>query len=149
MPSNAPVVLLREHDGDRVLPIWIGAAEAAAIAMGLEGTRPSRPLTHDLLLDLVVAAGRTISRIEIDSMVDHVFHATVTLDDGTEVSARPSDAIALALRAQATVFVAAEVMQEAGLLPEESDEAAPEIDMEEFKAFLESVNPEDFQKPDA
>ena len=145
LPDNAPVVLLKERDGERVLPIWIGAAEAAAIAFGLEGQRPERPLTHDLLIDILTSGGVDLERVEITSMVEHVFFADLVLNDGRRVSARPSDAVALAVRVGCPVQVAAEVMDDAGILaPLEDEEATPEVDLEQFRAFLDSVSPEDF-----
>lgn len=146
LPDNAPVVLLKERDGDRVLPIWIGAAEAAAIAFGLEGQRPERPLTHDLCIDVLTACARELDRVEITTMVDHVFLADLVLTDGTRVSARPSDAIALAVRAACPIHVAATVMAEAAVLADDTDAAEPDSEtaVEEFRAFLDRISPEDF-----
>ena len=149
LPNNAPVVLLKERDGQRVLPIWIGAPEAAAIAYGLEGVRPDRPLTHDLLLDVALASGRSITGVEITKMVDQVFFADLLLDDGSRVSARPSDAIAVAVRVPLPVLVADEVMDEAAVIADEDeDDTQPtEVDLEQFRAFLDTVSPEDFDAP--
>ena len=97
MPTNQPIVLLRERDGDRYLPIWIGAAEATAIAYVQQGVEPPRPLTHDLIVNVLAELGHEVSAVRIDSLVDGVFFATIVIDGGTEISARPSDAIALAL----------------------------------------------------
>src|SRR5512139_1315013 len=98
MPSNQPIVLLREVAGDRYLPIWIGAVEATAIAFAQQGVVPARPLTHDLLRDVVASLGRTLAEVRITELKDGVFFAVLAFDGGVEVSARPSDAIALALR---------------------------------------------------
>lgn len=140
MPTNQPIVLLRERDGDRYLPIWIGAAEATAIAYVQQGVEPPRPLTHDLIVNVLAELGHEVSAVRIDSLVDGVFFATIVIDGGTEISARPSDAIAIALRVGAPVLGSAEVLDDAGVhMPEEQEE-----DVEAFKDFLDSVNPEDF-----
>ncbi len=89
MPSNQPIVLLREVTGERYLPIWIGAVEATAIAFAQQGVVPPRPLTHDLLKDVQEATGRPLTEVRIDDMREGVFYATLVLDGGTEVSARP------------------------------------------------------------
>ncbi|NBO46137.1 MAG: bifunctional nuclease family protein [Actinobacteria bacterium] len=150
LPNNAPVVLLKERDGQRVLPIWIGAPEAAAIAFGLEGTRPERPLTHDLLLDVATASGRSVTAVEVTQMIDQVFYADLILDDGTRVTARPSDAIAVAVRGPLPISVADDVMDEAAVVPDDDEESAPtEDDLEQFRAFLDTVSPEDFDSPQA
>ena len=98
MPTNQPIVLLRERDGERYLPIWIGAAEATAIAYAQQGVEPPRPLTHDLLKDVIETLGHTVTEIRIVELKDKVFYAVIVIDGKNEISARPSDAIALALR---------------------------------------------------
>lgn len=141
MPSNQPIVLLRESAGDRYLPIWIGAVEATAIAFAQQGVVPPRPLTHDLMKDLLEAAGDPLTEVRISEMRDGVFYATLVLASGAEVSARPSDSIALALRAGARIVCAEEVLEEAGLeVPEEDED-----EVEKFREFLDSVSPEDFE----
>lgn len=143
MPTNQPIVLLRERDGDRYLPIWIGAAEATAIAYVQQGVEPPRPLTHDLIVNVLAELGHEVSAVRIDSLVDGVFFATLVIDGGTEISARPSDAIAIALRVGAPVLGSTEVLDDAGVhMPEEQEE-----DVEAFKDFLDSVSPEDFAEP--
>lgn len=144
MPTNQPIVLLRERDGDRYLPIWIGAAEATAIAYVQQGVEPPRPLTHDLMVNVLTELGHEVSAVQIDSLVDGVFFATIIIDGGTMISARPSDAIALALRVGAPVLGSAEVLDDAGVhMPEEQQD-----DVEAFKDFLDSVSPEDFVEHD-
>lgn len=146
MPANSPIVLLRERAGTRYLPIWVGAVEASAIAYAHQGVVPPRPLTHDLLIDVLGAVGRSVEKVEITDLTDGVFFATVHLSGGVTVSARPSDAIALALRAGAPIVGSESVLDAAGIeLPEE--ETAE--DLEEFREFLENVSPEDFGRPDA
>jgi bifunctional DNase/RNase len=147
MPSNSPVVLLREREGGRYLPIWVGAAEATAIAYAQQGVVPPRPLTHDLLRDVLGALGATLTEVRITALEDGVFFAVLVFDSGLEVSARPSDAIALALRVEAPIKGAPEVLEAAGVeLPDEDDGAVTpaEDEVEEFRAFLDQVSPEDF-----
>ena len=140
MPSNQPIVLLREVEGDRYLPIWIGAAEATAIAYVQQGVVPPRPLTHDLLKDVVGAVGRTLGEVRITRLEDGVFYAELDLGDGAVVSARPSDAIAVALRTGSPIFVEDGVLDEAGVaIPDEEED-----EVERFREFLDQVTPEDF-----
>src|SRR3989337_2483591 len=106
MPSNQPIVLLREVSGERYLPIWIGAVEATAIAFAQQGVVPPRPLTHDLMRDLLAATGNELTEVQITDMKDGVFYANLVFGSGVEVSARPSDSIALALRTGTSIFCA-------------------------------------------
>ena len=115
MPSNQPIVLLREVSGDRYLPIWIGAVEATAIAFAQQGVVPPRPLTHDLMKDLLHATGNDLTEVRITEMKDGIFYAVLVFDSGVEVSARPSDSIALALRTGSRIVCAEDVLDEAGL----------------------------------
>ena len=141
MPSNQPIVLLREVSGDRYLPIWIGAVEATAIAFAQQGVVPPRPLTHDLLRDVLEATGNEVSEIRITEMKDNVFYAQLVLASGVEVSARPSDSIALALRTGSKIVCAEDVLDIAGLaVPEEQED-----EVEKFREFLDHVTPEDFE----
>ncbi|MDQ2758736.1 MAG: bifunctional nuclease family protein [Actinomycetota bacterium] len=140
MPTNQPIVLLRERDGDRYLTIWIGAAEATAIAYAQQGVVPPRPLTHDLFKDVLDGLGHAVTEIRIVALRDKVFYAQLLIDGTHEISARPSDAIALALRTGTPIVVAEAVLDEAGvaLAPEEDDE------VERFREFLDQVSAEDF-----
>ena len=141
MPSNQPIVLLREAAGERYLPIWIGAVEATAIAFAQQGVVPPRPLTHDLLRDILEATGNEVSEIRITEMKDNVFYASLVLASGVEVSARPSDSIALALRTGTRIVCSEDVLAEAGLaVPEEQED-----EVEKFREFLDNVSPEDFE----
>lgn len=141
MPSNQPIVLLREAAGERYLPIWIGAPEASAIAFAQQGVTPARPLTHDLLKDVITALGATLEQVQITDLSDGVFYAVLVFAGGVEVSARPSDAIALALRTGTPVVGAESVLDEAGLnLPSEDED-----EVEKFREFLDQVSPEDFE----
>jgi bifunctional DNase/RNase len=141
MPSNSPIVLLREVSGERYLPIWIGAVEATAIAFAQQGVVPPRPLTHDLLKDVIEATGNELTEVRITSVRDGVFFATLVLSSGAEISARPSDSIALALRTGSRIVCAEEVLDEAGLaVPAEQED-----EVEKFREFLDHVSPEDFE----
>ena len=145
MPSNQPIVLLKEADGERYLPIWIGAVEATAIAFAQQGVVPPRPLTHDLIRDLLKAAGQELAQVRITSLQDGVFYAELVFTSGLEVSARPSDAIAIALRTGSPIFGAEEVLEEAGIsIPDEQED-----EVEKFREFLDGVSPEDFGPPQA
>jgi uncharacterized protein len=140
MPSNQPIVLLKESGGDRYLPIWIGAVEATAIAFAQQGVVPARPLTHDLLRDILEAVGQRLAEVRITALRDGVFYADLVFASGVEVSARPSDAIALALRTGTPIFGAGEVLDEAGIaIPDEQED-----EVEKFREFLDQISPEDF-----
>lgn len=144
LPSNTPIVLLREQGTDRYLPIWIGASEATAIALALEGVEPQRPLTHDLLTTVIGRLDATVARVVITQLRDGIYFADLVLmRNGTEVviSSRPSDAIALAARVEAPIFVLPVVLEEAGVEIRDEDEEAA---VERFRNFLDSVSPEDF-----
>jgi len=143
LPSNQPIVLLKEVSGDRYLPIWIGAVEATAIAFALQGIETPRPMTHDLLRDILTQTDVQVDRIVISDLVEQTFYATIKMGtDGRsmEVSSRPSDAIALAVRINAPIFAAEEVLEQAGI--ELKDEEESEV--EKFREFLDQVTPEDF-----
>ena len=144
MPTNKPIVLLRERDGERYVPIWIGAPEATAIAYAQQGIAPPRPLTHDLLVDLIVGLGHTLSSVIITQMQDNIFYAELVIDDDRRISSRPSDAIAMALRAKVSIYVDEEILDAVGVeVPvEEEDE------VEKFREFLDNVSAEDFEVPD-
>lgn len=143
MPSNSPIVLLRETGGSRYLPIWVGAVEATAIAYAQQGVVPPRPLTHDLMRDVIAGLGAELTAIQITALRDGVFYAELLFASGVQVSARPSDAIALAVRCNVRIAAAEEVLDAAGIeLPE--DEPS-EDEVERFREFLDQVSPEDFQ----
>lgn len=147
MPSNSPIVLVRAP-GQRLLPIWIGPNEAAAIAMAMQAVAPPRPLTHDLFVGTLQALGAPLRTVRITRLEDGVFFAELQLGDaaGTVVDARPSDAIALALRTGASVQVADEVLTEAAVPVEPEGPVEDEDEaLERFREFLDSVNPQDFQ----
>jgi len=145
LPSNQPIVLLKEVGGTRHLPIWIGAGEATAIAFALEGVQPPRPLTHDLLKLALEALGVSVQRVVVTEMHDGIYYADLVLArDGEEitVSSRPSDAIALAARTGSPIFVAPQVLEESGVEMHDEEE---EDEVARFRNFLDSVTPEDFE----
>ncbi len=143
-PQNQPVLLLRESDGERYLPIWIGQTEAAAIALEQQGVRPARPLTHDLIKELISSLGHTLKEVRIVDLQEGTFFADLVFDKDVRVSARPSDAVAIALRVGVPLYADESVLSEAGLLmPDESED-----EVEKFKEFLESVSPDDFKATD-
>ncbi len=146
MPTNNPIVLLREADGQhRVLPIFIGPVEATAIAFALQGVVTQRPMTHDLLRDMLTSLEVGVDRIVITELRDRTFFAEIQMTrngTGCAVSSRPSDAIALAARLGTPIFASETVLDEAAVtVSEEEDE---EDEVERFREFLEGVNPEDF-----
>jgi bifunctional DNase/RNase len=144
LPSNQPIVLLKETDGDRYLPIWIGAVEATAIAFALQGIETPRPMTHDLMRDILQESDITVERILISELVEQTFFAVIRMTSNgkvTEVSSRPSDAIALAVRISAPIFAAEEVLEQAGIELRDDEE----VEVEKFREFLDQVTPEDFQ----
>jgi hypothetical protein len=148
VPANTPMVLLRESDGrHRLLPIYIGSPEASAIHYALEGVVPPRPLTHDLFLIALGELGATVTQVVVTEMRDRTYFAELhlaTADGERILSARPSDAIALAVRCGAPLFASDQLIDEVGQEPalEPEDDAAEIID--EFKDFIENVSPEDF-----
>ena len=141
--NNQPVLILREDGGLRVVPIWIGRPEAMAIMLAVQGVEPPRPMTHDLMMQIVTAAGYEVERVEITRVETGTFYAKLVLkseERTLEVDARPSDSLALAVRAGCQVFVAEEVMRVSGVVPE----AEAEEEVAAFRNFLDHVDPEDF-----
>ena len=151
MPSSSPIALLREVGGARrVLPIFIGAPEATAIAFALEEVVTPRPMTHDLFREVLDDLGVSLEKITVTELKEGVFHAELELNgrDGVHtISSRPSDAIALAARTGSPIYANEDVLAEAGYLEDEEEpeeEAQQEHVVEEFREFIDSVNPEDF-----
>ncbi len=152
MPSNTPVLLLREQEGDRrLLAIMIGGPEAQAIAFALDGVETRRPMTHDLITTLVDELGAHIDRIVISALRDDIFYADIVLTAGDQthvVSARPSDAMAIAVRVGTPLYAEEAVLAEVGYLdtPDDEDDEGRDADevVEEFREFIDQVNPEDF-----
>jgi bifunctional DNase/RNase len=146
MVGKQPIVLLKTVDGNRFLPIWIGHPEAAAILMKLQGAQTPRPMTHDLLNDLLEQLEAKCERVSVTELRDNTFYASITISvNGSEIEidSRPSDAIALAVRCQAPIFAAEEVIDESSIEVEHEVEDQEEV-VERFKDFLDEVSPEDF-----
>lgn len=160
VPSSQPVVVLREAQGRRHVPIWVGTNEATSIVFAIQGVEPPRPLTHDLLLDVARTLGRSLEKVRIHTVEGTVFHAALVFDDGSVVDSRASDAIALAARVDCPILCSDAVLEQAGLvmtgdgeLREDTDDASPgdtgegtEQEMRQFRDFLDTVDPEDFLK---
>jgi len=153
MPSNTPIVLLQETEGDsRMLPIFIGQAEATAIALALEEVDTPRPMTHDLLRDLLVVLGATLDKVVVTDLRDKTFFAELHLTAAGKsevISCRPSDALALAVRTGAQVFAEQHVVDSAGFIPEPDEEPEEEGErveevLDEFREFIDNINPDDF-----
>ena len=142
--TNMPIVILRDGDGQRILPIWVGVFEANAIALQIENVQTPRPMTHDLLKNVIQDLSAQVERIVVTELKENTFYAVIHLRaDGQAavvVDARPSDAIALALRVGSDIYCAEDVLDEAGIeIPE-----AEEDEVEKFREFLDQVNPDDF-----
>ncbi len=148
MPSNQPILLLKEIDGSRFLPIWVGASEASAIAFAQQGVQPPRPLTHDLMRELVESLDATITAVHLTEIKDGVFYANLIIRTSEStpmtISARPSDAIALALRTHSNILASSELHDDAGIEIPAQEVGAENQEVERFRAFLEEINPEDF-----
>lgn len=146
VPSNQPIVLLREEDGQRYLPIFIGPPEATAIVYALQGMETPRPMTHDLFKTVLEQMSARLERVVITELEEGTFYAEIELvraDGSLRISSRPSDAIALAVRYEdpVPIFVEEAVLEEAGVL---FDTEEDEEQIEEFREFLDQVTPEDF-----
>jgi bifunctional DNase/RNase len=144
--GKQPIVLLKTADGNRYLPIWIGHPEAAAILMKLQGASAPRPLTHDLLVNILTELDVEVTRVTVTELRDSTFHASITVvHDGAEleIDSRSSDAIAIAVRAQAPIFAADDVIEESAI-EMEGDEVNEEEIVDEFRRFLDKVSAEDF-----
>lgn len=147
LPGNQPIVLLKESEGERYLPIWVGTAEATAIAFALQGVVTARPMTHDLMKNILEELGVGVERIEITELREGTFYASIQMArNGTrfQISSRPSDAIALAVRVDVPIFANEEVLTEASIVIREDEEQEAEV--EKFREFLENVRPEDFEE---
>ena len=150
--SKAPVVLLQEHEGERTLPIFIGAPEARAIALALDGVVTERPLTHDLVRGLLEALGARLDRVVITELRDTTYYAEMHLVSGGRpivVSSRPSDAIAVAVRTGTPLFVADDLLDSQGVVlqPDDDEEESTEVPdelVDQFREFIQGVRPEDF-----
>ena len=146
MVGKQPIVLLKTVDSNKFLPIWIGHPEAAAILMKLQGASTPRPMTHDLLSDVLGELDIACTRVAVTELRENTFYASITLSVNgreLEIDSRPSDALALAVRANAPIFAAEDVIAESAIEFEHEDVNEEEV-VEEFKKFLDEVKPEDF-----
>lgn len=145
--TGSPIVVLNDKDNRKALPIWIGSAEASAIIRKIENLAVARPMTHDLIINIIEKMGYILDRIEINDVEKETYYATLFLanDDGNEIQidARPSDAIAVAIRVDAPIFVTANVLSNGSV---STDSAKDEEESQEFKNFIQSVKPSDFEK---
>lgn len=144
MPSNQPIVLLKEISGTRYLPIWVGTQEATAIAFSQQGLTPQRPMTHDLLVNILESEKIRLRSVHLTELRDGIFYSDLVLvnEAGQEqkISARPSDALALAIRVEAPILARAELFDQAGInIPDQGED-----EIEKFKEFLDEISPEDF-----
>jgi bifunctional DNase/RNase len=155
--SNTPVVILQENEGQRVLPIWIGPAEASAIAMELAGVKFSRPLTHDLLKQVIVGLGAELRKVIITQVKDNTYFAELHIyrgDTVIQIDARPSDSIALALRLKAPIFTSDTLLNadtsvdtsDTAIQPGGTGPGGTQIDADSLKSYLQNLDPEDFGK---
>lgn len=146
MPSNQPILLLKEVDGSRFLPIWVGSSEATAIAFALQSLAPPRPLTHDLMRELIEILNSTVTAVHMTELRDGIFYADLLVRNSQgetlTISARPSDAIALAIRTQSDILATSELLDQVGIeIPQNQGENQ---EVEKFREFLDQINPEDF-----
>ncbi len=151
MVGKQPIVLLKTVDGNKFLPIWIGHPEAASILMKLQGASTPRPMTHDLLCEMLGELDAKCARVSVTELRENTFFASITLSVNgreMEIDSRPSDAIALAVRAGAPIFAAEEVIAESAIEFEHEVEESEDV-VERFKEFLDEVTPEDFAAGDS
>lgn len=142
-PSQKPIVLLKEENGDRFLPIWVGSYEASAIALELVDFKTPRPMTHDIIISIIKGLGASVDFVAITDIINETFYAVLALascDGGTTyIDLRPSDAIAIAVRSKCPIYAAKPVLENAGLKISSIEE-----EVEKFKDFLDHAYPEDF-----
>ncbi|MBR5554410.1 bifunctional nuclease family protein [bacterium] len=145
--TGSPIVVLHDKDNRKALPIWIGSAEASAIIRKIENLTVSRPMTHDLIINMIEKLGYTLDKIEINDVEKETYYATMFIRDKegnlTEIDSRPSDAIAVAIRVEAPIFVTANVISNGSV---STDSAKDEEEAQEFKKFVQSIKPSDFEK---
>ncbi len=145
--TGSPIVVLHDKDNRKALPIWIGSAEASAIIRKIENLNVARPMTHDLIINIIEKTGYTLDRVEINDVEKETYFATLFLKDENdnfiEIDSRPSDAIAIAIRVDAPIFVTANVLSSGSV---STDTAKDEEEAQEFKNFIQSIKPSDFAK---
>lgn len=145
--TGSPIVVLHDKDNRKALPIWIGSAEASAIIRKIENLTVARPMTHDLIIDIIEKAGYRLDRVEINDVEKETYYASLVMVDKegkeAEIDSRPSDAIAVAIRTEAPIFVSAKVLSSGSV---STDSAKDEEEAKEFKDFIQSIKPSDFGK---
>lgn len=141
LPANQPILLLKEAAQPRFLPIWIGSSEANAIGIALRGLTPPRPLSHNLMLDIMETYGDKLERVVITGADSHTYYAELRTEQGHRISARPSDAVAMALADECPVYTTTELLGQAGIEGPDTDEE----EVAQFREFLDHVSPEDFE----
>ena len=145
--TGTPIIVLNDNDNRKALPIWIGSAEASAIIRKIENIKVLRPMTHDLITDIVEKTGYKIDRVEINDVENDTYYSTIFLvnDSGNEIliDSRPSDAVAVAIRVDAPIFVSAKVLADGSV---SCDSAKDEEESQEFKNFIQNIKPSDFEK---
>ncbi len=145
--TGSPIVVLHDKDNRKALPIWIGSAEASAIIRKIENLTVARPMTHDLIIDIIKKTGYELDRVEINDVEKETYYATLYLknDEGKEIEidSRPSDAIAVAIRVDAPIFISAKVLSSGSV---STDSAKDEEEAQEFKNFVQSIKPSDFAR---
>jgi hypothetical protein len=159
-PSSMPLLLLKERDGDRVLPVGIGPLEAQAIAIRLQGVQPPRPMTHDVFIEVIASLGGHLRRVELTDLAENTFHARLLLEQAGQkqsIDIRPSDAVALAVRTETPIYVTDAVLDRAGIVPQqpteahdqpESAEPRVEFDQSKLSPFKEFIDTLDFGELD-
>ena len=145
--TGSPIIVLNDLENRKALPIWIGSAEAGAIIRKIENIKMVRPMTHDLLVDVIKKTGYRVDRVEINDVEDDTYYSTIWLinDEGVEkeIDSRPSDAIAIAIRVKAPIFVSSKVLADGSV---SCDAAKDEEESQEFRNFIQSIKPSDFER---
>lgn len=145
--SGSPIIVLNDKENRKALPIWIGSAEASAIIRKIENIKVIRPMTHDLIIDVIEKTGYNVTRVEINDVEKDTYFSTIYLSNGNDeevtIDARPSDAIAVAIRVEAPIFVSAKVIADGSV---SCDSEKDEAESQEFKNFIQSIKPSDFEK---
>ena len=145
--SGSPIIVLNDKENRKALPIWIGSAEASAIIRKIENIKVLRPMTHDLIIDVIEKTGYKVDRVEINDVEQDTYYSTIYLinDENNEITidSRPSDAIAVAIRVEAPIFVSAKVLADGSV---SCDSEKDEAESEEFKNFIQNIKPSDFEK---
>ena len=144
--SGSPIIVLNDKENRKALPIWIGSAEASAIIRKIENIKVLRPMTHDLIIDVIEKTGYSVDRIEINDVEKDTYFSTIYLSNGeneVKIDSRPSDAIAVAIRVDAPIFVSSKVLADGSV---SCDSEKDEAESQEFKNFIQSIKPSDFEK---